>query len=463
MSLPEDELRKQFPQTNTTGSPALAGQPASITGQPAQQVPTSLPASPSGGNATIPRTPVGNGANESQGGAGNSLDLVKDRGTPIEYMQNNVNNLGSDRALELAQGSARKAKRQATGVSNPSNQAQGQAQAGVGGSGSGVLGSQENTLINPPVELNGEPPQSKRQIKRNIQQIDNIAEDLGMTDDKQGEANRASMENMFGDTYANAVSQEQTAGKITEKEAMIKNKKYQGVFKGMTRHEFSLFLWDWGASMMANGGEGLASVGMAGSDAMGAHRARIKEDQESALAATELKRTSGLEERAQVADTSRAESARINAEAARTRAESSAGGYQGEKVYLEKIYTELGYSKEEIGQIFSGAQSQDAVMDQVFDDLRKQRARAQEKEKMSSLPDSMRQRITLPDGTKVPVAELSDDQIIEMSEGVATKVMDARTRMRGGALPENDGSEPALGGGDIDKTAADYLNTAQTG
>ena len=290
MALPEDELRKQLPQKNTTGSPALAGQPASITGQPAEQVPTSLPASPSGGNANVASAPLSqNGANESQGGAGDSLNLVEDRGTPIEYMQSNVNNLGSERVMEIATQSAGKAKRQATGVMRKDPDGalpQGQAPAGVGGSGSGTVTTFPE----------GEKP-TKREIERNKQDVERISEDLGMTDDKKGEANRASIENMFGDIYENKTKMEVTAGTITEKEAMIKNKKYQGVFKGMTRHEFSMFLWDYGSSLMAHGDKGLRGAGFAGAEAMGGHLGRRKEEAEQARVDTEALRKADLDER----------------------------------------------------------------------------------------------------------------------------------------------------------------------
>jgi hypothetical protein len=108
-----DPLVGSLPQSKDERSPALTGQPASVTGQPGVgvggQMPSTqgsamAPASPPVGTAEVGGAPLSSdGANERQGGAGatSDLDLVKDRGTPREYWNKNIKTLGSKEALSL--------------------------------------------------------------------------------------------------------------------------------------------------------------------------------------------------------------------------------------------------------------------------------------------------------------------------------------------------------------------------
>ena len=121
----EDELIGTLPMQNNTGSPALAGQPPSITGaNPAIQptpdmsgapgtAPALASAPPASGSADI-GAPLSNAAPDQQAGAGANLDLIEDRGNPKEYWAKNLNELGSAKALDLM-GSAANAASGKTG------------------------------------------------------------------------------------------------------------------------------------------------------------------------------------------------------------------------------------------------------------------------------------------------------------------------------------------------------------
>lgn len=105
----QDPLIGTLPQKNETGSPALAGQPPTITGASGAAVPTPqvrpgssalASASPGSGSASI-GAPLSNEAPNQKAGAGADLDLVQNRGTPAEYWQKNIGELGSRKTLQL--------------------------------------------------------------------------------------------------------------------------------------------------------------------------------------------------------------------------------------------------------------------------------------------------------------------------------------------------------------------------
>ena len=109
----KDPIVGAFPEQTDPRSPALTGQPSSVTGQqgmgaalsgnmPQGQQSAMAPASPPVGTAEVGGAPLSsNEANARQGGAGANLDLVKNRGTPKEYWKKNISNLGSKKALGL--------------------------------------------------------------------------------------------------------------------------------------------------------------------------------------------------------------------------------------------------------------------------------------------------------------------------------------------------------------------------
>ena len=106
---------------NTTGSPALAGQPPSITGARGAMPemprtssagggmpppgPALAPAPAPQGTADVGGAPLSiDGATEQAAGAGgqfDNFDLVKDRGTPDVYWQETLNKIGSQNALSM--------------------------------------------------------------------------------------------------------------------------------------------------------------------------------------------------------------------------------------------------------------------------------------------------------------------------------------------------------------------------
>lgn len=105
----QDPLIGSLPQNNTSGSPALAGQPATIAGAgstpavPTPQMqggPALAPAPPESGSADI-GAPLPSDAPEQQAGAGANLDLVQDRGKPMDYWNKNLQTLGSKESLKL--------------------------------------------------------------------------------------------------------------------------------------------------------------------------------------------------------------------------------------------------------------------------------------------------------------------------------------------------------------------------
>ncbi len=366
MSLPADQMEEEKKRIGgkTRALNGTAAQTYPMEGEGSQSGPglqlsdpqQSLPASPSGGIANGERTPVSPQANESQGGAGNSdIDLVKDRGKPPEYIQNTMIQLGSDKTLDIAEKSAAKSNHT-----------------------SGAMGE--------------DPEMAKLQGGR-------MADEIKITDNKKGQANRAGLENMFGKYMDNVVKVEVDTNKITEKEAMIKSKKYKGIFAGMTREEFSMFLFDFGGSLMSNGEQGLGAVGVASGAAMAGHRGRQKEGEASALAATELTRTTDLEEREMANKEQTAGMAGIaqgftnpdgffmvpsfDPETGKTTwnpAEDRDGNpqkgdpraskdYNGEKVFLDGFLTEAGWSKQEIADFFGKAKGTQARRQDLTDAL----------------------------------------------------------------------------------------------
>jgi hypothetical protein len=255
-------------QTNTTGSPALAGQPETITGQGTTiSAPvTSSPASPSGGIASVESAPLSQDrTNESRVGAGDprsNVDLVKHRGKPNEYMQRLILYAGPDQTLAQSEVSQKKSK----------------------------------------TAMASDPEMTRLQAGR-------LGDATGITNDKQGEANRAAMENMFGKQFDRAVDVKVEAGEVTKKEGEKKKRKFHGIFADMDREEFSMWLWDWGGSMMANGEEGWAAVGVASQEATAMHRGRRTEQAALAVEEEERERKAALDERGMAAEESRAASA----------------------------------------------------------------------------------------------------------------------------------------------------------
>ena len=114
MNPKQNPMAGALPVQSNTASPALTGQPQSVTGGVGTgQIPPQAGGQMSpqaGGAALAPASPQGsadvgaplsNGAPSQKAGAGADLDLVKDRGKPTEYWNNNISKLGSKKSLQL--------------------------------------------------------------------------------------------------------------------------------------------------------------------------------------------------------------------------------------------------------------------------------------------------------------------------------------------------------------------------
>lgn len=271
MSLPEEELQRQLRDQRHTGSPALTGQPPAITGQPDPQV--SVPSTSStaplpGGNATGASAPLSQpGANESRGGAVDPnpnadalfAQVQNDQGTPEEMMANRMYERGSDGVMADVQQSA-----EATSVD------------------SGQFAQDRETAL----------AEGERFNKA-----------IGLDSGAQQRATREAMANMFGDMTQREVDNEI----ISRKEKKKKDEEFTKFMGGMSRQEFGMFLFDWGARMMANADRGAGvAAGMASGGAMMGHMERRRYGEQQEVEATERERQAGLEERGMVAEEQRA-------------------------------------------------------------------------------------------------------------------------------------------------------------
>lgn len=326
-ALPEDP--------NNTGSPALAGQPPAITGAgPSIPVPKTtgagqpaLSPSPSGGNANVASAPLSqNGANESQGGGGNPFgdSLVKDRGTPDEYMATLLWEQGSNAVLKTTQQSVNKVD-MSTGPNAEDKE------------GSIEAGEQFNKAIK-------------------------------MSSGKSQRGARKSLENMFGDLTKKELKNEV----ITKGEKKEKDAQFTRFLGGMTRHEFGMFLFDWGSSMMMNADKGLAgATGMATAGAVAGHVGRGKEAAALETSTAQQQHDNQIATQEADAKTMTAEARRKTSEAAETRAALAGQGYSGEKVWLDDFLTKAGWSKTQIADFFGKAKGDQARRQDLTDALMK--------------------------------------------------------------------------------------------
>lgn len=261
-----DQLHKR--QSNT-GSPALAGQPESVTGVNTQQAAlaggntpaTSLPASGSGnggavGGAQTPVAPtqaqtpqpgVGNQTEDPMGGV-DAAQLLPDRGTPTEYLMTNL----PDR-----------------------------------------VGTADTIAA---VETAGVRVMSKVKDEESAAQVAAVSEQMGLTD----EADIDAIKNMFGEEFKKVTEAHEKEGKITKEQKKKQDKQFTKLFGGMSKEEFGLFLFEYGGIMMANGDKGLGgAAGMAGLGAFASLQERRRYAEKAEIEAAERKRKADLEERKQ--------------------------------------------------------------------------------------------------------------------------------------------------------------------
>lgn len=265
MALPEEELQKQLRNSQHTGSPALAGQPPSITGQPDPAISTPSTSSTAplpGGNATGASAPLSQtGADESRDGAvdpSRADAFLKDRGTPEQFLGEQMYTMGSNQVMAAAQESHNRVSLE-TGEFSQSPQEAAEA------------GERFNKAI-------------------------------GLDNGETQRSTRASMANMFGDMTKKEVDNEI----ITPSEKKKKDEEFTKFLGGMSRQEFGMFLFDWGARMMANTNEGWAGAGAATGGALAGHMGRRQMAEDREIEAGERERQAGLDERGMVAEEQRA-------------------------------------------------------------------------------------------------------------------------------------------------------------
>jgi hypothetical protein len=217
---------------------------------------------------------------------------------------------------------------------------------------------------------------------------------------------------------------------------------------GMTRQELSMFLFEWGGLMMANSEKGLGgAAGAAGLGAMQGHQGRQAlalstegEAQERALREREVSakeyetkvgKNNELLERIRQPDGSfRWEPVTDKDGKIITIKDPGNRPYQGQGVWEQSQWQELGYSDDMIAEIQQGGLSPSAMYDRMHEDLLQQKARAQEKEKMSQLPDNMKQKIENLNGEMVPITTISNNELAKIARRDADFALGQRGALR---------------------------------
>jgi hypothetical protein len=245
-----------------TSSPPLAGSGPEITGANEQQAAlaggnmpqTSLPSSAPGGGGVGTQTPVvPNADQESRAGGGTPFredfdpgTLAQDRGDPNTYMATNLpDKTGTDFAVGAAE------------------------TAGI------------RTL-------------DKVKDPESAAQVAAVSAQMGI----ETEADADSIRSMFGDKYKELTKAKVEDGELTPAQKKKQDKRFTNVFGGMTKQELGMFLFEYGAIMMANGDKGLGgAAGMAGIGSLASLQERRRYAEQAEVEATERKRKADLEER----------------------------------------------------------------------------------------------------------------------------------------------------------------------
>ena len=196
-----------------------------------------------------------------------------------------------------------------------------------------------------------------------------------------------------------------------------------GFMGGMTRQELATFVFQWGASMMVNADKGLGGAfGQSALDAEAGHTGRrlASQEREDSMAQQNIENQMNQQ---------KADAMTQQSIAATTRADAYAKGLNeprgGVGEWKREFYRSIGWSDEKIAQAAEGILTTEQIFDEVSSALRKEKADAASKETMS-LPDNMRAKTTLPDGTKVPTAQLTEDQILMLAGEASKKQVEAR-------------------------------------
>jgi hypothetical protein len=170
---------------------------------------------------------------------------------------------------------------------------------------------------------------------------------------------------------ANGINAAEAAGKIDKEEAKQKRFALKNIYRIIKPEEMGLFLIDFGLrAMMAGESMGdLGALGAAGSGAMGALQERRRFDEEQRIAAEQrgieageraakdYETAAGIVQKNRELDIKEKESERL------------AGGYRGEKVYLENFFKEAGWSDQQIADFFGKAKGEAARRQDLMDAL----------------------------------------------------------------------------------------------
>jgi hypothetical protein len=178
--------------------------------------------------------------------------------------------------------------------------------------------------------------------------------------------------------------------------------------------------------MMAGESMGtLGALGAAGSGALGAlgerraaNEAKAVEDYKYGLERSDTEREFGLDERRVAADELRAKTAAQNA------------GRPLLAQWQSDFYRQIGYSDEQIGEIIAGGKTPTELVSESVTAFRKEKQRIATEEGPMGSQVPGRHKTTMPDGTTVPTAELTEDQIRELATKAADGIIEAGRSLR---------------------------------
>jgi hypothetical protein len=499
MNPKQDQLAGSLPVQSNTTSPALTGQPQSVTGGvgtgqiPPQKGGAALaPASPQG-SADV-GAPLSNGAPSQRAGAGADLDLVKDRGKPAEYWETNLKETGSAKAMNLM----------ATAASNASGKT-GQ-QADMNPEEVRLAGVKMNDVMG----VTNDPAQQDKVVEELIyapmeKQI-KAEVDTGVIPADEGQLRMAKtyaqVEGIENEEELNEIVlrvRQRTSGPGTKdsdsdgkKDGWVK--RFKGWWQlgkddpstpniredqtvevtrfmgGMTRQELSMFVFQWGSLMMVNADQGFGgAMGAAGLGAMEGHQGRTTAAAETEKSDAQQKienqmaerRTAAQEKTAGMAGQAQGftnpdgmwvvpkydpETGQITWNVAtdddgnKIEGDPTAGrDYNGEKVFLDGFLTEAGWTKKQIADLYGGAGGP--------------------QKRRQDLTDALMSRIS--SAGIIDVDPITSKKYKEFKEADIKKWVDRMLSIEEGpdpALPSNDDGAALP----PNKPASDYLNTAQT-
>lgn len=300
---------------NAPGAPPLQvaqATTAPIGQQPAPALQSSAPPSPGGNANANGRTPDQSNANESQGGG---VDLVKDRGTPDQVIQN----MDPDLLVKTVEQSAKAAS-----------------------SESGETGKHSDT------------PEKKKQANELLK--------------SQGADPSKSIKQMEKEFMASA-KKRRDEGEITAEHYTGLKDRWKNIFQIIPKEDFGLFLMDFGMrAMMASETMGsMGAIGAAGSGALEASRGRGQAKTDVAIADQEAARKGALETYKAESGRMQAEASQTTAEASRTRADAIGGGYKGEKAWLLDLGQSMGKTEDEIWDMFNKVKAPEVRRQEFMD------------------------------------------------------------------------------------------------